>query len=405
MKEEDEKLKAALELKKQIEKDLGLKKKESVTNHTPLSIRASSYNLDFTKLSTFSDLYDLSDFDVSDEKIAAMMESHDFKSKEDFILYLKEKYDVLVDSLKERNDERSMYNLFITLMSKGDVKRALETAIKLKSDHSASPLSYLALAHVLFFLEDERWEDAFKTYISMSKDKMASFIWEVFKGNDDVKFPRISSRKYLLDVGMLFVPKNPFPREILMERICARTYNPCGNAFCKLVSVKNGANVNEEITNSYCYMERYVKSLALYMKGEYSKALLALPKIKDPNFLYFEALCHYSLDEPDGFNAMIKEINKIDPHAFFYLSISSDVVKSFGLAEESSALLKVSPLKLGEDYYSSLRKLMFEVAKVRGYSPSRMNFGMKIRRYHVVRAFFGYRSCKGISVARSSNVS
>ncbi|WP_036226402.1 hypothetical protein [Mesoaciditoga lauensis] len=397
MKKEDRKLKAALELKRKIEEDLGLEKKEeSSPASQSLSIQASSYNLDFSRLTVFTDLYDFADFNISDERIADMMESHDFKNKKDFIRYLRKEYDILIESLKKRHDEVSMYNLFITLMNVGNVKEALRTALNLKNTYSTSPLGYLALSHVLFFVEDERWEDSFKIYLSMSEDKMASFVWEIFKGNDEVKFPRLSSRKYLLDIGMFTLPESQIPRSVLIDRICHKTYNPCGNAVCNLINVKNGGEMHEE-KSPYCYLESYTKALSLYMKGEYSKALRAIPKIRDPNFLYFEGLCHYSLDEPDGFNAMIKEISKIDPKAFFFLSLSADVVKSFGLAEESSAIFRISPEKLGDDYHTSLRKLIFEFAKIKGYSPSRINFGMKIRRYHVMRMFFGYRTCKGVN--------
>ena len=396
-KKEDPKLKAALELKKKIEKDLGLESKENSPTSQPLEIQVSSYNLDFSKLSTFSDLYDFYDFNISDEKIALMMESYDFKNKEDFILYLRKEYDKLIDSLKKRKDEVSMYNLFITLMSKGNIKEALKVSIDLKNTYPLSPLGYLALSHVLFFLEDRRWEETFKIYLSMTSDKLAQFVWEIVNENEEVKFPRLSSRKYLFDIGMFGLAKNSFPRDVLIKRICARSYNPCGNAFCKLISVKNGAKIDGNVKNNYCYVENYVRALSLYMNGEYSKALVALPKLKDPNFLYLEALCHYSLDEADGFNAMIKEIIKMDRKSFFFVSLSTDVINSFGLAEESSALLRVLPSKLGDDYYSALRKLMFEIAKVRGYSPSRVNFGMKMRNYQIMRAFFGFKSCKGVN--------
>ncbi len=395
--EEDPKLKAALELKKKIEKDLGLESEKASQPKETLSVRASSYNLDFNSLTTFSDLYDFSDFDIGDEKIASMMESSNFDKKE-FSMFLRKRYDDLIATLKKKKDDISMYNLFITYMAKGSLKEALKTSIELKNTYPLSPLGYLALSHVLFFLEDERWQESFKIYLSMDKDdRLAAFVWKVFKEDEGVKFPKMSSRKYMLDIAMLSLGERFLPRDVLAERICARAFNPCSHAFCKLLNLESGIEVEKEPKNSYCYLENYAKSLFLYKKGEYSKALLALPKLRDPKFLYLEGLCHYALDEKDAFNAIVKEIVKMDPKASFFISISQEEVKSFGLAEEGSAVLYVSPSKLGNDYQNALRKLMFEVANMRGYSPSHVNFGMKMRNYQIMRVFFGFKSCKGVN--------
>jgi len=254
----------------------------------------------------------------------------------------------------------------------------------------------LALSHILFFLDDTRWEEYFKVYLSMTDEKLPHFVWETFKGSQDVRFPRISARKYLLDISMSSLKSFPIPKDTLIDRICSRDFNPCANSVCKIMSLKSGLEIDPKEKNDFCYLEKYIKALTLYMKGKYRDALLVLPKLNDPSFMYLEALCHYSLDEEDGFNAMVKEISKVDRNALLFIGLSSDAVRAPGLAEESSAILYVNPLKLEENIYSSLRKLIFEVAKMRGYSPLKVNFGMKMKRYHIMRIFFGYRSCKGV---------
>ncbi len=391
---EDPKLKAAFELKKKIEEDLGIERKSASNRGEPLIVQVSSYNLDFGKLETFDDLYNFADYNVTDEKIAALMETSTFEKKEDFILFLRKEYDKLIESLQKRTDVEDKYNLFLAYMSSGRIKEALSCAVDLKNEAPALKWGYLALSHILFFLGDERWREYFKVYLSMTDEKLAHFVWKVFNGEQDVRFPRMSDRKYLLNISLASLKNLPIPKDTILDRICSKPFNVCSDAMCKIMSLRSGLPV--EVKKGFCYLEDYLKALLLYTKGKYREALLALPKLNDPSFIYLEALCHYSLDEADGFNAMMKEISKVDRSAFLFISLSNDAVEAPGLAEESSIVFRVNLSKIEDDYYTSLRKLIFEVAKMRGYPPSRVNFGMKMKRYHIMRMFFGYRSCKGV---------
>ncbi len=392
----DTKLEAALELKKKIEQDLGVKnlKKEAFPRGDQTIHSRPSYHFDFEKIKTLSDLYNL-DFNVSDGMIADLIENSSLsKEKQGFVFFLKKELDKALEIFLSHEDPESMYNAFFVMISSGDLKGAFKQAIKLKNVYPLLPLGYLALSHVLFFLEDERWEESFKLYLSMSNDKLAQFIWGVFNNSTNVKSVRDDPRRYLLNIGMYDSSDKIPSKEVLFEKICERSYNACSRAFCNVVKIES--NVVEERHDENCVFADYTDALDLYFKGDFSKALLRLPKIKDPEFLYLEALCHYSLDEPDGFNSIMAEITKIEPKSTFFLSLSRNTVKSVGMAKKSSSILEIKISSLGKDYHVSLRKFMFEFSRLKGYLPSKIDFGLKIRKYHIMRMFFGYRSCKGV---------
>lgn len=392
----DPKLEAAFELKKKIEKDLGVKasKKEKLPKGNQAIRSKPSYHLDFGEAKTLSDLYNL-DFNVSDEMLADLIENSSLaKERQGCVFYLRKEFDKALETFLNHKDPESMYNAFFVMISNGDLRGALKQAIELKNAYPLSPLGYLALSHVLFFLEDERWEESFKLYLSMSNDKLAQFVWSVFNNSSNIKPVRNDSRRYLLDIGMYDSSDKIPSKEVLFGKICERSYNPCNKAFCNVIKAKN--NVAEEKHGKNCILADYAHALDLYFKGDFSKALLCLPKIRDPEFLYLEALCHYSLDESDGFNSVMSEITKIEPKSKFFLSLSRDTVKSVGLAKESSSILEIKVSSLEKNYYASLRKLMFEFSRLKGYLPSKIDFSLKIRKYHIMRMFFGYRTCKGV---------
>ncbi len=393
----DPKLEAAFELKKKIEQDLGVKglKKGRPPKESKTIRSQPSYDIDFRGIKTLSDLYNL-DFDISDEMLADLIESSSFSGeKRGFVFFLRKEFDKALEIFLSNEEPESMYNAFFVMINNGNLKNALKQAIKLKNVHPLSPLGYLALSHILFFLEDERWEESFKLYLSMSKDKVAQFIWSVFNNSTDIKAVRGDFRKCLLDIGMYDSSDKVLSKEVLFKRICERSYNLCSRVFCNVIRIRNGVVV-QKIGEERCRGVDYAHALDLYFKGDFSKTLLYLPKIKDPEFLYLEALCHYSLDEPDGFNSSMSEITKMEPKSRFFLSLSRDTVKSVGLAKEGSSILEIKVSSLEKDYYASLRKLMFEFSRLKGYLPSKIDFGLKIRKYHVMRMFFGYRSCKGV---------
>ncbi|GEM_PF-3573942 len=399
MLDEDSKLKAVFELKKKIEQDLGREsskagKKEDKSSRISFSIQ-KSYNLDFSEISTIDDLYKL-DFAISDETLAGIIENSKFSNNMlGIIAYLRGNFEKALNIFSRRDDPESMYNTFMVLMGSGALKEALEKAVELKNAHPTSSFSYLALAHVLFFLEDPRWEESFKLYIAMTKDQVAGFIWKIFNKSSDVKFLRTDQRKYLLDVGTFDFSDKASMMEALAKRICERNYNPCSCGFCDVVKAKNGVELSS-IRNGYCVLEEYAHALKMYVDGNFSGALRTVPKVKDPEFLYLEALCHFSMDESNGFNSAINEILKIEPQSVLSLSLSNERVKTFGMADENAALLRVKLSTLKDDYYNSLRRIIFEFAKLKNTLPSKVNFNLRLRRYHIIRMFFGYRSCKGV---------
>lgn len=397
--DENSKLKALFELKKEIEQDLGrepskIRKKEKKDEHFSFSTQ-KSYNLDFSEVSSVDDLYNL-DLDLSDEMLAGIMENSKFSNDMlGMVAYLRGNFEEAYNVFSEQDDPESMYNAFMVLMGSGALKEALEEALKLKNLHPLSPFGYLALAHVLFFLEDSRWEESFKIYLAMSKDKIADFAWKIFNNSNDVKFLRTDRRKYLLDIGMFDFSDRVSMTEVLAKRICKRDYNPCSFGFCDVVKAKKEEEL-PSIQNDYCVLEKYARALKMYISGDFSAALKTVPKIKDPEFLYLEALCHFSMDEPNGFNSAVNEILRIEPQSVLSLSLSNERVKTFGMADENAALLKMRLSALKDDYHNSLRRIIFEFAKLKNTLPSKVNFTLRLRRYHIIRMFFGYRSCKGV---------
>ena len=393
------KLQAVFELKKKIEKDLGREfsenKKREVKNDRVAYLAQKSYNLDFSGFSSIDDLYKL-DFSISDKTLAGIMENSKFSTDmRGITAYLNENFQEALNIFSKSNEPESMYNTFMVLMRIGSLKDALEEAVKLKNVHPLSSLGYLALAHVLFFLEDPRWEESFKLYIAMSKDQIADFVWKIFNNSTNVKFLRTDQRKYLLDIGMFDFSNKTSMMESLSKRICEKSYNPCSFGFCDVMKSENGEDL-PPVKNDFCVLERYAHALKMYVGGNFSGAIKMVPKIRDPEFLYLEALCHFSMDESNGFNSAVEEILKLEPQSTLFLSLSNERVKILGRSVESSALLKVKLSTLRENYYDSLRKIMFEFARLKDTLPTKVNFSLKFRKYHVVRMFFGYRSCKGV---------